>query len=233
MWIGKGNENGQLMWSVKTDKSLTQDGRGTSPMVIRETTPVEVGSVLNQTVKVLEAKKTHANTFGQDWHSLCGEHCFAQSRRVQEGSSSRSTGELSRSQTSKSFDSSLGFILKTMERPEGNFSRGRASICLQSEESGTVNSDSAWFWLEVGREVNTVWKSPETWRSRMPSSCGRAFRLCKEAEFYPSGRHLLGSPTKKCKQVINRVWSFFLKQQMEIPVQKLFIAWNQNFYFKL
>lgn len=33
-------------------------------MVMRETTPVEVGSVLNQTVKVLEAKKTHANTFG-------------------------------------------------------------------------------------------------------------------------------------------------------------------------
>ena len=62
---------------------------------------------------------------------------------MEEGSSRRCTGELSRSQTSKSFDSSLGFILKTMERPEGNFSRGRASVCLQSEESGTVNSDSA------------------------------------------------------------------------------------------
>lgn len=55
-----------------------------------------------------------------------------QSREMEEGCSDRwgdALGELGRGQTSKSFGSSLDFILKTMGRPGGNFSRGRASFC--------------------------------------------------------------------------------------------------------
>lgn len=50
-------------------------------MVMRETTPVEVGSVLNETVKVLEAKKTHPNTFGAGLTQLVWRTLFPTEQR--------------------------------------------------------------------------------------------------------------------------------------------------------
>lgn len=156
------NRRGKWEWTVdvkcKDWQSLTQDGRDTSPKVMRETTPMEVGSVLNQTVKVLKAKKTHKTHLGQDWHSLYGERCFPQSRGVEEGCSRRCTGELSRTQTSKSFDSEdYGETLKAISTEEGLHSACRVKRVAQ--------------WILTRPSFDLRWvrrwtrcESPETWR---------------------------------------------------------------------
>ena len=49
--------------------------------MIREATPMEVGSVLHQTVKVLEAKKTRPNTIGAGLTQLVWRMLFPTEQR--------------------------------------------------------------------------------------------------------------------------------------------------------
>lgn len=164
---------------------------------MREAFPVEAGSELSQTGKILETKNLWEGS-GADWPSLCGVLCVSYKaggwRKLQQRAE-YALGKLVRDQISQSFGpNSTG----PWGRPWGNLSRDGLRSDLKVQTVTQRIHILPFFDLKWLRDEHTVL---EALRHGGVESHWRAPHRCIEAESYLLGRCLLNFSTSQYKRV--------------------------------